>query len=313
MRICLILNPNAGSAEDADVITTACRGRCAVHMTAQPGDATRLARSAVEDGFTRIIAAGGDGTIFEVVNGVAPRFDAVEFAVLPMGTGNDLARTLSLPLRETNAALQLALTGDAFPIDVIRFTMNGDPEGRYFLNVATGGISEMIETRIDKERKARWGSLAYFAAFAAEARRLPQYDVKLSRDDHAIEARVFSLAVANGRRVAGGFPVAPQALLDDGEIEIVMAPVQPLTDAALAAAKLLLGQSEDAEEIISIRDSAIHIESDPEMGFNADGEQVGRTPARFEVLPRALRTVVAPECMALRERTDSAAETAAGD
>src|SRR5690606_26121813 len=112
MRICLILNPNAGSAQRCEFVLRERQGQddLEIFYTEQQGHARDFAARAVEEGYERIIAAGGDGTINEALNGIAPNFERVELAIVPAGTGNDLVRSLGIPSDDVDAALALALT-----------------------------------------------------------------------------------------------------------------------------------------------------------------------------------------------------------
>ena len=146
MGVCIILNPNAGSARDVDAIeASALRlGETTFCTTDQPGEATRLAQRAIADGCDLLVAAGGDGTINEVLNGLAPDFTRARLGILPLGTGNDFVRSMGIPT-ELDAALDVLAAGTERSIDVVRVTSD---RTRYFINVSAGGFSGLVDEKL---------------------------------------------------------------------------------------------------------------------------------------------------------------------
>src|SRR3954451_21407980 len=157
-EICVILNPKAGSAGEAHALKDAIArlGEVSIHETAKPGDAMKLADRAVRDRCEVVIAAGGDGTINEVVNGLSKNWDQARLAILPLGTGNDFARTIAMPT-DVDAAIEIIARGESRPIDVV--CVESD-KTRYFLNVSAGGFSGAVDEQLTEEMKAAWGPLA---------------------------------------------------------------------------------------------------------------------------------------------------------
>lgn len=300
MKTCVILNPSAGGAEGAGELLErelGARDRVEVWRTAAAGDAREMAARAVAQGFDRVVAAGGDGTLNEILNGLAPRFDAVELGLLPLGTGNDLARTLEIP-RDVPAAVEALTFGRARSLDVARVDNDGI---RYFLNVSAGGFSgeigEILEQ--DPEVKAAWGPLSYVRGAFEALSGLEPYRTRIVLDPGGAEEERLRLAavnviVANARFVGGGLQVAPRAVLDDGLLDLVAVRAAPVGRLSLLASKVLVSQHLEDELIVHRQVRALEIHSEPPMPFNADGELIGRTPVRYEVLPGALRFVVPP-------------------
>jgi len=291
MRGCIILNPKAGSARDVDAIEAGARrlGETTFCSTEQPGEATRLTKQAVAEGCDLVVAAGGDGTINEVLNGLAPDFAGVRLGILPLGTGNDFVRTIGIP-SELDTALEILTAGKERPIDVVRVDSD---RTRYFINVSAGGFSGLVDEKLTDELKRSWGPLAYLRSAVQALPDLSNYRTTITFDDEeAQELNLYNVVVANARFVAGGIPIAPQAEPDDGIVDVLLVPVASMPQLALLVPQILLGQHVDSELVIWRRARKLRIDSRPRMWFNADGELIGNEPARFTVLPRALRVIV---------------------
>lgn len=293
MNTWIIVNPNAGTAGELDGLKAAVQslGQVVVRTTGGAGDATVLAREGVAAGYDRIVAAGGDGTINEVINGIAPHFDRVQFGVIPLGTGNDFVRSIDMPT-DLDACLQLFATGRTRAIDVVRVTSDTD---RYFINVSAGGFSGLVNEKLTDELKRSWGPLAYIRAASAALPDLTSYHTWLTfDDDERHEVPLYNLVIANACYVAGGIPIAPQAILDDGLLDVVIIPVTSMAQAAVLVPQIVLGTHVEGDLVQVKRARKVRIDSEPGMWFNVDGELVGNEPATFEVLPQALHVIVGP-------------------
>lgn len=291
MRTCVILNRIAGSVKDADAM----RERLQqlepeqFHLSEQPGDAERFAREASQNGLELIVSAGGDGTLNEVVNGIAAAGCKSVLGLVPLGTGNDFARTLAIPT-DVDAALDLLRQGQSRPVDLVKVTSD---QVRYFVNVSSGGFSGVVDEKLTPEMKQTWGPLAYLRSAAAAFSELRGYVTDVFLDDQPpIQADLYNVVVANGRYVAGGIPIAPEADLSDGLLDVVLIPERGTAELALVAAQILLGKHLGSDAIIFKRAKKVAINSRPGMWFNVDGELIGNEPAIFELLPRALQCVV---------------------
>ena len=284
----IICNPGAGGVDDRGAIGTRLaqyRG-AEICFTEHAGDGTRMARAAVEDGCEVVIAAGGDGTLNEVVNGIASHVDRVQLGLIPLGTGNDFAKMLNLPssIEECVAVLK---SGQARPTDLVRVTSD---QVRYFVNVSAGGFSGTVNEKLTPEIKQSWGPLAYLRSAAAALPELRAYGTEITLDDATTLALdLYNVVIANGRYVAGGTLIAPEASIDDGLLDIILVPKNPATDLALVAAQMAVGKHLQSEGIVFRRAAKIAVKSDPGMWFNVDGELIGNEPAVFEVMPRALQ------------------------
>jgi diacylglycerol kinase (ATP) len=289
MRTCIILNPIAGGVKNIDAIQDRLRGLKAERfcISKQLGDAEKFANEASD--FDLVVSAGGDGTLNEVVNGIARGGCDVALGVVPLGTGNDFARTLGVPT-DLETAIGQILAGKTCAIDLVRVTSD---RIRYFANVSSGGFSGVVDEKLTPEMKRTWGPLAYLRSAAAAFSELRGYTTKVALDDaEPFELDLYNVVVANGRYVAGGIPVAPEADLADGLLDIVLIAERGPAELAILAAQILLGKHLSADGIIFRRAKRIVINSRPGMWFNVDGELIGNEPATFELLPQALRCVV---------------------
>jgi diacylglycerol kinase (ATP) len=291
MQTCVILNPHAGTVQDIATVEAAVQRLegMTLHTTDQPGHGQRLARDAVAQGCSFIVAAGGDGTINEVVNGLAGHFEQVQLGVLPVGTGNDFARSIGMPT-EIDAAVDLLRRRQTRPLDVVRVSSD---DTRYFINVSAGGFSGLVDEKLTEDLKRSWGPLAYLRSAAAALPDLTDYHTMITFDDQEqYEVKTYNIVIANARYVAGGIPIAPEAQLDDGLVDVLIVPAATIPQLALLVPQILLGQHLGSELITFRRARKVQIDSRPGMWFNADGELVGNEPATFEVLPQALQVVV---------------------
>jgi diacylglycerol kinase (ATP) len=180
-------------------------------MSLESGDAEKFASEA--SNFDLIVWAGGDGTLNEVVNGIAQGGCNTALAVFPLGTGNDFARTLGVP-NSVDAVMEQILEGKTRSIDLVRVTSD---QVRYFVNVSSGGFSGVVGEKLKPEMKRTWGPRAYLRGAAAALAEVPRYTTTVALDDaETAEVDLYNVVVANGRYVAGGIPVAPEADIADG-------------------------------------------------------------------------------------------------
>lgn len=300
MKICVILNPRAGNSEAVrESLRRAASGQngMEVRETSEAGMARELAARAVQEGFDRVVAAGGDGTLNGVLNGLAPDFGRAELGLVPAGTGNDLARTLGIP-PEPEEAVALLLSGSARPLDVARLQIG--EERHWFLNVSAGGFMGEVDEALKTEFKEAWGPLSYLRTAFEAVTELEAYRVRLVLDpgtaeEERIRLAAVNVAVANGRFVGGGLMVAPEAAPDDGLLDVVAIRAAPVARLSLLASRVVMGQHLDHELVLHRRVRSLEICSEPPMPFNADGEPIGHTPARYQVIPGAVRFVAPAE------------------
>ena len=290
LRECVIVNPNAGSAEEIAAIEARLAQDPAreIVRTTGPGEAVVLARRAAQEGFDRVVAAGGDGTLNEVLNGIADHLDRVELALLPVGTGNDFARSVGIPA-DAEKALAILELGRVLPVDVVRLR---SADTRLLLNASAGGFSAVVSEKMDSRSKDWWGALAYSWTALKSIPDIEEYQLTLTVDGRTEEISAYNLVVANAKRIAGGIPIAPQAEIDDGQLDVLVVPAMPLARFTLLLPRILLGTHLDSEDLVIRRGAVVDVRSEPAVLLNADGEVTATSPASFEVLHRKLRFVV---------------------
>jgi diacylglycerol kinase (ATP) len=244
-----------------------------------------------------LIVAGGDGTINDVVNGLgrAGFPEGVTLGILPAGTGNDLAATLCIP-EDPELAEDVIRQNRVRTLDVARVRSEGVGE-RFFINVATGGLGAEISSVNDEELKKRWGKLSYLRASLEVARNFDVRDLSLYLDGEERRVKAVNIAVGNCRYTGGGWPATPKANPEDGLLDVVVietlgaGELFDLAPAVLAESTYL-----DKEGVLFVRAKEIRVETQPPgLEFTADGEIIGNEPARFSVLPKALKVVVGPD------------------
>jgi diacylglycerol kinase (ATP) len=291
----VILNPEAGSVKSMAAVIRRIRHLpdVDVRLTRRKGAAVRFARTAVREGCKTIVAAGGDGTLNEVVNGIGAPNPDVRLGLIPLGTGNDFARTLGLPT-DLDEAIAVLAAGHTRAIDLVRVTSD---KVRYFVNVSAGGFSGLVDEKLTPAMKKAWGPLAYLRSAVAALPQLRAYRTKVTFTRGKRSTRstldLYNVVIANGRYVAGGTQIAPKAAIDDGLLDIILIQKRSVAELTLLAAQVALGHHLSSAAIVFRRAAKVTVNSRPGMWFNVDGELVGNEPATFEVLPRALQFVVA--------------------
>jgi diacylglycerol kinase (ATP) len=261
--------------------------------TEKSGDASEAAREWSEG---LLIVAGGDGTINEVINGLGQAGfpENVTLGLLPAGTGNDLAATLAVP-EDHDEAEKVLRENRVRRLDAARVRSEGI-EDKYFINVATGGLGAEISESADPETKKKWGKLAYLVSSLESARDYDPPEVRLLLDGEEKVTRAFNLAVGNCRYAGGGWLASPRANPEDGLLDlVVIEDIGPVE--ALGLAPTALGDSDylDREGVFFARAKEIKVESEPgSLQFTVDGEVIGDEPAKFTVLPKAIKAIVGP-------------------
>jgi diacylglycerol kinase (ATP) len=290
---CVILNPQAGSSEKREFVSRL-DGVC--HEIAEAGQGEARTREALEAGVHRIIAAGGDGTISEVVRGILATGKPATLGLFPMGTGNDLARTLAIP-DDPEEAIRCLERGEVRSIDVIRVSTASDVT--YAINACAGGFSGQVDERMSPEMKATWGPLAYLMGAASTLPDLTEFETNVSWEDGSNETiQAMNVIVANGRTVGGGKRVAPFANPEDGLLDVVIVDIASVPRLAEVAARLLAGNYLDSELVRFRRTRRLEVSARPGMWFNVDGDLFTDEPVTFEVLPKAINVIVGPTYVA---------------
>jgi len=261
-----------------------------VRVTWESGDAARLTAEAVAEAadgkINVIIAGGGDGTINEVFAAAyaagLPRDCCL--AVLPLGTANDFAYAAGIPVSDMTAALRVAATAPPQWIDVGLF------DGRPFVNLVTGGFGSRVTVETDPELKRRLGGMAYLLTGVSRFAELSANRGIFRAEGLAWEGRFVAMAIGNGRQAGGGVPLCPDALVDDGLLDLMILPELDRAARLDAFARLLReGAGAVRADLITRRSSWIEYESDDDLNVNLDGEPTlvkrFRVECRKRVLP----------------------------
>lgn len=304
MKPFLIVNPASASGRTGrhfDTIARAVRAsvgdfECA--FTRARGDGVRLAREALASGGKLVVAVGGDGTASEVIDGLTgeegPRDPEAQFGFIPRGTGGDLCRTLGIGADVAAAARTLA-SRDVAVLDLGRLELvgpDGVPATRHFANVAGFGVSGEVSALVNRGLKLPSGKLSYMLASARALVRWSDQPVRWRVDGGAWrEERITAISVCNGRYFGGGMKVAPDARMDDGMFDVVVWKALGMGDFLSKRPMLYDGSHVRLENTRVLR--ARTVEAEPLEGarvrIDSDGESPGALPARFTILPGALR------------------------
>jgi diacylglycerol kinase (ATP) len=291
VKTAVIINPKAGSIKSLRTLLKQVSQLAPErqYVTHRRDAAKQFAAKAVREGCRYIIAAGGDGTLNEVANGIGRSAKRIRLGLLPLGTGNDFARCLGLPT-DVEENIEILRAGKTRPVDLVRVTSD---RVRYFLNVSAGGFSGVVDEKLTARMKKTWGPLAYLRSAAAAFPELKAYRTSVRFDRRPARSYdLYNVVVANGRYVAGGWLIAPKADPSDGFLDVILIKQAPPAVLAVLGARMMLGKHLPSDAVIFRRVRSLSIRSKPGMWFNVDGEVVGNQPARFEVIPGALQFVV---------------------
>lgn len=284
MKVLLVTNPSSGSAgkHDRDALLSAL-GPLGEVQAIEPSSLEDFSSEVLAAARERdlVISAGGDGTLNCTVNALGEVLDDITLALLPMGTGNDLARTLGLGDDPVEVARSLA-EGRAIELDVGR--AGGQGAERLFLNACMGGFPVQVNEALDEGEKERLGAAAFIWGGAKALSDLDRSTVRLQ--DREVPDCV-AAGVGNGKTAGGGIEIWPDADPTDGLLDGCALPAAGPADLVKLAASLKLGDHRNIAEVATIRGASIRIESTPGIEINVDGELVGlRTPAVFETFTK---------------------------
>jgi lipid kinase YegS len=283
----LVLNGKAAARPDVRAAVRLVREaghRVDVRVTWEGGDAARFAEAGARGGAGSVVAGGGDGTLREVVQGVLRAGAPCAVGLVPLGTANDFAAACGLPLGDPAAALLLAATAPARPIDTGRVGREA------FVNVATGGFGAEVTAGTPPERKELLGRAAYLVTGLRQVPGLRARALRVRAPGLDWEGRAFLVAVGNGRQAGGGFRVCPHARLDDGLLDVTVLPeVAPAALAAALAAMLAGRVPPPPTGTIYAQVPWVEVHAEHDLQFNLDGEPTHGRDFRFEAAPASLR------------------------
>ncbi|WP_430535842.1 diacylglycerol kinase [Listeria rocourtiae] len=287
-RMLIIYNPVAGQRkfqklmpvaeqilEEADFDVTL------IPTTEQVKSATKIAKQGVLDGFEIIVAAGGDGTVNDVINGLMQAPSQPSFGVLPVGTTNDFARALGMA-KDPIEALHIIASGKTVKVDV------GRANDEYFINNAAGGKITEITYAVKESMKNKIGRLAYLVSGIKLLPKLAPKQVKITHDNGVFEGKILLLFATLTNSVGGMEKLCPPAILNDGYMDLLI--LKKVSPAKLL--KLLVsiknGSHLQSQDVVYVRTKQAQIECDTSLNISYDGVYGGETPYKLEVLPEKL-------------------------
>lgn len=293
MKAKLIANPSAGRDRAPELLPHVAErlrplvpGGLDVVLTTARGDGERAAAVAAEEGTELLFVGGGDGTLNEVVNGVARvpgALERVTFALLPLGTGNDFARALGLPT-DLDAALDVVAAARVLAVDL---GVLGD---RVFVNASAGGFVAEVSDAVDTRLKSVAGKLAYVVGGAGALLDHEPLRLRVSLDaGPAADLDVSLFAVASGRTIGGGRLIAPRACLDDGLLDVCVVRSGTGVDLLAVLAEIARGDHVGDERVLYARVRSVELVAEQPFKVNTDGEVLELARASYGVRPRAAR------------------------
>ena len=295
MRICVIFNPAArgNKARRFKKFLNELSQQCALKATTAPGDARRLARAAVATGYDLIAAAGGDGTVNEVLNGIGDEpdgFEKTRLGVLPLGTVNVFARELKIPAK-LEKAWQVLKRGQETKIDLggAEFQENGTTQKRFFMQLAGAGLDARAIELVSWKLKKSAGPFAYVVA-GLQALAEKQARISVSADGQKIAGEL--ALFGSGKLYGGPFDIFPAADLRDGQLHACVFPSVSVPTLLRLAPGFLLRKKLSERHVRRLSAQKIEVTSETPVAFELDGEWIGNLPATFSIEPGKLRVVI---------------------
>jgi len=289
-RARLILNPSSGrerGPEHLDLLQAALTphfDEVSTAVTAGDGDAERAAVAAAADGCEALFIAGGDGTVNEAMNGLAASgaLEKLAVGIVPFGTGNDFAAALGIPV-DVPAALDVLLARKEVRVDL------GEVNGRVFVNTSGGGFIGEVSVAVTPQLKTVAGRLAYLIGGAQALLEFAPVAATITIQPNAVRMtqELYAFAVCNSRLIGGGRLIAPDAVIDDGLLDVCLIEAMSSFDFIALARKVAAGDHVNDPRVRYVQASSIRIEFDREIRINTDGEVFPATVCEYSILPRA--------------------------
>lgn len=291
-KVMLIINPSSGKelgkkhAEFAEGTLAQRFTEVDVRFTEKERDATEFAKQAAVGHYDAVVAMGGDGTVNEVITGIAEQEHRPTLGIVPLGTVNDLARALNIPT-DPQEAISVLEDAPSRPLDI------GKYDDHYFMNVtAVGLIAEAVE-EVSVEQKTSLGSVAYFIEGLKAFKDHSPYPIQLTAKEKSFDGETPLLIISLTNSVGGFESFAKEARVDDGLLHVFIVKQLGFFDALQALPKLLTGKISDADQVEYFTTKEVHIDSKERLPINADGDTAGHLPVTVQVLSQHL-TVFAP-------------------
>lgn len=294
-RARIIYNPTSGrelfKKQLADVLIKFEQAgyETSTHATAYAGDAVQAAREAALREYDLIVAAGGDGTIHEVVNGLAPLEHRPTLGIIPVGTTNDFARALGIPREDILKAADTVLNGEARAIDI------GLVNGQYFINIAGGGRLTELTYEVPSKLKTRLGHLAYYLKGIEMLPSIRPTKVEIEYDGKLFQGEIMLFLVTLTNSVGGFEKLAPDSSLNDGMFDLMILKKTNLAEFIRVASMVLRGEHINDQQVIYTKANRVKVFVEDKMQLNLDGEYGGLLPGEFENLYRHIRVIMPKE------------------
>ncbi|MEH7385875.1 diacylglycerol kinase [Bacillus sp. JJ1521] len=258
------------------------------HATTGAGDATKAARIAVERKYDLVIAAGGDGTINEVVNGLAEQEYRPTLGIIPVGTTNDFARAIGVP-RNIDGACDVIIEGNSVPIDIGRIN------DRYFINIAGGGRLTELTYEVPSKLKTMLGQLAYYLKGMEMLPSIRPTEVSIEYDGKLFEGEIMLFLVSLTNSVGGFEKLAPDSSLNDGLFDLLILKKVNLADFIRVATLAIRGEHINDSHVIYTKANRVKVNPTEKMQINLDGEYGGLLPGEFVNLYKHINVLVSKE------------------
>ncbi len=255
------------------------------HATTGEGDATSAASKACEMGFDLVIAAGGDGTVNEVINGMADFQDRPELGIVPMGTVNDFAKALHIP-SDIGEAINMIVNGKTVRIDL------GRMNSKYFMNIGGGGKITAVSYEAPSKLKAIIGPLAYYVKGIEMLPQIRSSNVRIDYDGNVFEGKVMMFLLGLTNSIGGFDKLVPDAKFNDGKFSLIIVEEASLAELGHILTLATRGEHLKHPKVHVLKAQDIHISSYEEVQLNLDGEYGGVLPAHFQNLKEHLEVRV---------------------
>ncbi|MDQ0159736.1 diacylglycerol kinase (ATP) [Alkalibacillus salilacus] len=249
------------------------------HATTGEGCAMDAAQLACEREFDIIVAAGGDGTVNEVVDGIARQSHRPKLGIIPMGTTNDFARAIRVP-RDVDQAMSIIENGYSKKLDI------GRANDKHFMNIAGGGKLTELTYEVPSKLKTAVGQLAYYLKGIEMLPSIRPTHMKIEYDGEVFEGDIMLFLIANTNSIGGFEKLAPDAEMDDGYFDLLIMKSTNIAEFVMIANKALRGNHIHDDHIIFKRAQHITVEAKDDVQLNLDGEYGGQLPGTFENLYR---------------------------
>lgn len=290
----IIVNPTAGNGRAGDLLPgikkyfSSAGCNFSIYLTSAPGEAVAVSRRSILEGYDVVVAVGGDGTVNEVVNGLAsaevPGETPGLLGVIPGGTGNDFAEALEIPPNLTEAC-RILFQAEFTSIDL------GQVIDRYFVNVVGVGFDGAVSHTVNQISKFLPGSSSYILAALKNLFFYQTQPVEIHLDDRKLQCTPLLIAVGNGRSYGGGMQVVPGAVMDDGYFDICIIEDLPRMKVIPNLARVFSGQHTEMEEVSIYRSRRVKLKASEPLPLHIDGEDFCSREMEFTLRSSSLKVI----------------------